>query len=551
MLEVLPSLIILALAFCGWGNLILKAIGYPNSGLSEFGWSGFAGLFVTAVVGSALSFFQPLKVIAFPFALAGILLFGIALFVHRDRLRGFPWAILLGLFLLCAALAAREQIHGDTGLYHLQAVQWIAEEPAVAGLANLHGRFGFNSAWWVITAMMQLPWLAPGQAAYFPVSILGVFFGTLLIDAALSMWKRQPLAEQIVIVCSFYLWFRQLAGGNNPSVATDPPANLLGVATAACMVRAFVRRDSAAASLSLILATLAVATKLSAAVWLPATAVGMLWICLSSAGSRGKFRSAATAVAFSIMLGVLWCARGIYCSGFPFYPSQCFGLPGLPWTVSTSNAIKDFADVQNWPTRGVSSTSLTEMFKRWIENQYGFTNIVFVAGLLAIGIGAIALLIKVARNQGWSVTGRKMAPLLFPLATTGAGLIFCFSIAPAMRFASGYFFASFGILLAIISSVHGRFSSSIRTMILVCLAASAVALNAAGVWHRNVNWLSIPSFPVPQVEELRTDRGVTIRVNAPNGLAWNALRPSTPYFHPDIIFDLDKNGNTTVVRLPQ
>ena len=81
MLEVLPSLIILALAFCGWGNLILKAIGYPNSGLSEFGWSGFAGLFVTAVVGSALSFFQPLKVIAFPFALAGILLFGIALIV--------------------------------------------------------------------------------------------------------------------------------------------------------------------------------------------------------------------------------------------------------------------------------------------------------------------------------------------------------------------------------------------------------------------------------------------------------------------------------------
>jgi hypothetical protein len=30
--------------------------------------------------------------------------------------------------------------------YHLQAVRWVAEFGSVPGLANLHGRLGFNSA---------------------------------------------------------------------------------------------------------------------------------------------------------------------------------------------------------------------------------------------------------------------------------------------------------------------------------------------------------------------------------------------------------------------
>src|SRR5262249_4153559 len=34
----------------------------------------------------------------------------------------------------------------DTGLYHLQVVNWSAAYPAITGLANLHHRLGFNNA---------------------------------------------------------------------------------------------------------------------------------------------------------------------------------------------------------------------------------------------------------------------------------------------------------------------------------------------------------------------------------------------------------------------
>ena len=33
----------------------------------------------------------------------------------------------------------------DTDLYHLQTIKWIEKYPVVPGLANLHGRIGFNN----------------------------------------------------------------------------------------------------------------------------------------------------------------------------------------------------------------------------------------------------------------------------------------------------------------------------------------------------------------------------------------------------------------------
>ena len=46
--------------------------------------------------------------------------------------------------------------HYDTGLYYLQNIQWIEHYPVVKGLANLHGRFGFNSHFFLDSAFFKL-----------------------------------------------------------------------------------------------------------------------------------------------------------------------------------------------------------------------------------------------------------------------------------------------------------------------------------------------------------------------------------------------------------
>lgn len=40
----------------------------------------------------------------------------------------------------------------DSGLYHIQAIEWIENYPVIPGLANLHGRFGFNPNIFVLFA---------------------------------------------------------------------------------------------------------------------------------------------------------------------------------------------------------------------------------------------------------------------------------------------------------------------------------------------------------------------------------------------------------------
>ena len=50
-------------------------------------------------------------------------------------------------------------MHYDTGLYHAQAIRWIEEYGVVPGLANLHSRFGYNSASFALSAFFSETWL--------------------------------------------------------------------------------------------------------------------------------------------------------------------------------------------------------------------------------------------------------------------------------------------------------------------------------------------------------------------------------------------------------
>ena len=76
------------------------------------------------------------------------------------------WQNSRALFLLGATLALLLAIrccgpceYYDTGLYGAPAVRWIQTFPIVPGLANLHGRLGYNSSVFLcIAALGQGPW---------------------------------------------------------------------------------------------------------------------------------------------------------------------------------------------------------------------------------------------------------------------------------------------------------------------------------------------------------------------------------------------------------
>lgn len=69
------------------------------------------------------------------------------------------WLLYAGLTLLFAYGSSRGYMHYDTGLYHAQAIRWIEEYGVVPGLANLHSRFGYNSASFALSAFFSETWL--------------------------------------------------------------------------------------------------------------------------------------------------------------------------------------------------------------------------------------------------------------------------------------------------------------------------------------------------------------------------------------------------------
>src|ERR1700741_3901990 len=157
------SFLLLEVAFVGCAAIVFLQPGArSNPSLPAF---LLPGLFVATVFAETWSLFGGLVPWANP---ALILMAAILAAVRwrtfanlvRESLLNTRWSSLI-LFLPCLFFAALNALTNgychDTLLYHLAAVRWVADFGSVPGLANLHGRLGFNSALHPLAALLSSP----------------------------------------------------------------------------------------------------------------------------------------------------------------------------------------------------------------------------------------------------------------------------------------------------------------------------------------------------------------------------------------------------------
>src|SRR5713226_1902672 len=182
-LEVFFTWVVVAIALIGLGSLLLSRF-TKNFFPTDAFWMGLA---VSLALLEIWSFVLPVTayITLFLFC-AGIL--GLAL--NRPSLltswraawQHSRWLLLLGIAftLLLALRSCGSCEYYDTGLYGAPAVRWIQTYPAVPGLANLHGRLGFNSSVFLcIAALGQGGWKDLGFHL-FTGFLLSAFWATLL-----------------------------------------------------------------------------------------------------------------------------------------------------------------------------------------------------------------------------------------------------------------------------------------------------------------------------------------------------------------------------------
>jgi hypothetical protein len=383
--------------------------------------SAWLGLSMLALIFLALSIFTPITLAVTAITLCAAFIAPLCSRATRREatlivgLCGRQTALTLAaLALVAAAFASQTVTWYDTGLYHLQAMKWLAQFGTVKGVALTHLRLGFTSSWFAL-------------AAPFPAATLGglcLLLGFAHLALLLSrIWKdRASLPDWFAATAyAFCLPVAMADNGMAVSPSPDLPSAMLAI-----VIAWRVLLTPNARLLPLLLGLCAFAIKLSTAPLIPVTAAYYLW------GKNGILRRGAITSALLIAITLPVVAAGYIKSGCPLFPSP-LGCASAPWATGKEkaseyqNIIRAFAQNQ-----GDSSTirPLSRWLSQWPISQN--TGTLTSDALLLFASLLCALWLCAERSSVTSAEWRACAIGV-------AGVTYVMASAPSLRFGLGFF----------------------------------------------------------------------------------------------------------------
>jgi hypothetical protein len=547
MLEVFVSWVIVAITLIGIGSLLLSRFTKDFFPTDAF-WMGLAVSVAVLEIWNLL-FPVTLSITLFLFYV-GILGLVLSHSSLRKSLRsvwqGSRWLPVIGIaFVLLLALRSCGPCeYYDTGLYGAPAVRWIQTYPTVPGLANLHGRFGFNSSVFLcIAALGQGPWRDLG---------FHLFTGFMLS----AMWATLlPACARVVrgVATSPAEWFYTILA--LPALVWTTRSRIVGTqtdepATIVCLIATGIlfehlsqdhgsdqcKTHTSRLVLATTLFSLAVAFKVSTIVFaLLAWCLAFREIWLLCRSARQRTRYYFPALALSILIMVPWCARGIILSGYPFFPALVLAFP-VAWKIPLSAARWFAIGIQSWgrmpdvPFRDTQGLHwLGDWLNHALRNRPSFQ--------VPLAISLVGLVVALTnRFHGKSHPVCRWLSLLFPSIVS---IIFWFAASPDLRFAQFAIWTTAATLGAWgIVSLDLRFPRSRSNLVLATLVLLSIWCLASFGWKEPLLALRgvhrPPPLPVPTFILQHTLSGLAVYVTAPGEQCWDAPLPCTPYFDPSL-----------------
>jgi hypothetical protein len=400
----------LGLALSGIGLLVARGLGLADAPLSRTFWLGWAGA-ITLLQAWCLVLPVDAR------AQAAVLSFGVAGFLlcpaqrtswSRSLRASAGWLGVLAPAALWLADLARGPVqNGDSFLYHLPAVAWAEAYRAVPGLANLHGRLGFNNASTLYQALVDD--LAPNHGGHH------IAHGLLLLPilgrglrglVRLGTGRPEPRnALDAVFLVPGIDW---ALGQNLTSASPDLPAACLEIAIASELTAALAAGRLAGTGAALVLmSAVLISVKLSALGFAFGTCAAVVLAARSGAREQtGWTRMGAWAAAVLVP----WAIRGVILSGYPLYPSTLGGWP-VDWRVPEARAIEEAGIVLAWgrrpgvPWRQVLASS--DWIAPWLRSMFLLNREV----LIPVVLGSVLLAVSAFR---WKAIPSRLWLLLFP-----------------------------------------------------------------------------------------------------------------------------------------
>jgi hypothetical protein len=471
--------------------VLARTSGLTGARVAMAFWAGFAALVLFTQLWHLAAPVSPAAA-----AIAGVVaLLGLAL--HWRDLRAWvrtcerrPAAIATTGVLLVAAWAAYRSTgpvaNFDTYMYHIPVVEWYREQPLVPGLGNLHGRFAFNNANFLLAALIES---GPGSADSTRVLHGVVLLGFLIhLAARLTSWAADAMPREVAAF-DLVLAAPALALVNDPVMFTGLSPEFsaaLAVFVAFSMLFAAMRGipgELPERGVALVVATAllasAAAIKLSfAAAAVPAWLVGMLALWrLRRGGGVLPRRAFVVAGVLAVTIGGAWVARGVVASGYPLYPNDFLPLP-VDWRVPLEQARAEYdwirlfgryfhvPDAYNAGAWSAHLCSPAAWVRPWMSTvvQLAHAWQIAVPLALAAGFGALSLVRRAGRRR-FDAAAWLLPPVL-------AGIAVWWRIAPRPDFGFWLFW-----LLAALAAAHAASAMPARRSI---VAAAALLLAVVG-----------------------------------------------------------------------
>lgn len=557
MFIILPLLLAWVTSAIGWGGLTVSLL--RRFGLrSPYGYDPLEpviGLVLLTTLTNLINFVSP---ISNDISLE-LLVLGWVFFLWTARrftgLLGKPLWLLGGLAWLCAISteAVLRAWNGDSGFYHVPSMHWLADSITPAGLANLNGRFGFNSSWFSLSTLMaQL--VAPHTQAYSAIAseTLLALFGLAVAYALYRLLRDGTLAlPDLFLLVSGIVGFAPVLLDNISSPSTDHPPLLLSLLLIYVMLRAISNRFSDPVydfwlACLLVFYIVTLKASLLPIILLP---VFVGFLVLQERVHLDLRRLALGILGAGILVGLPWVIRGLMASGCLLYPVSATCIWRLPWTVTRAQADTEASWIASWARNPHHSPQLVlanwDWLVPWSARSLPSYDFLIPVGCLILGI----LLLVLMRSRLKALEAPRYLAAIF--LTMFIGLVYWFLSAPELRFGVSWFWAS-GILalsmgLSRATAFRQGFVLQLPAVLLVAAALLSVAnvgisyIQRAG-WPYQSLYLAVPFYPEEQYTSRKTTQGVTVYMPADGGAwCWWETLPCTPYFDASITMGRGKD----------
>ncbi|WP_426493669.1 LIC_10190 family membrane protein [Leptospira interrogans serovar Grippotyphosa] len=432
MLAILISAILSLYIFISFGILAEKILKVKF----QFTDRVLVGLSVTNTLVSLVSLFLPITILVLFIFLSFCFVF---LYFERKNLKLLTFGlihkniivIITFPFLLSALVfSLNPPFAYDSGLYHIQSIKWIQEYSVVPGLANLHGRFGFNPNIFTIFALTPLKEIFKQEI----FSVNFVIYSILVLHSINRIYKilkqegftNSFLLHSIVL----FLILEQFMSLSSPTpdlisivlplyILTNLPKNENGIHSKLNLENYFS---------SIILSVYTISVKLAT---IPLCILILLLII------RYKFDGKKLLIVISIIFLILlpWLIRNVILSGYLIYPFSAIDIFNFDWKVPLNAVVSEKLSITGWarnPGEGYKEAAqmkFWEWFPIWWNTISKLNRLFIVISFLSpIFIFIYSLFKKIKIDfQTFAI-----------LFTSWIGVIFWILLAPDIRFGKAF-----------------------------------------------------------------------------------------------------------------